>query len=104
MKSISRLAVDDMSDMPRVAPMSSVKNSGPSPSCIIEAVVLNHMRMTPMVKMKSISFHRTAEWALISMGMKRSPRPASLDQIKEKSAMNNPAQKKKAAGAGEATG
>ena len=54
MKIISRLAVEDMSDMPRVAPINNVKNSGPSPSCIIEAVVLNHMRITPMVKIPKI--------------------------------------------------
>src|SRR5437762_14144016 len=35
----------------------------------------------------------------MSMGMKRSPRPASLDQIKEKSAITNPTRDTRAAAA-----
>jgi len=41
-------------------PSSSVKNSGPSPSCIFDAVVENHIRMMPIVNSNSISFHNTA--------------------------------------------
>ena len=55
-----RLAVEAISDMPSVADSSSAKNSGPSPSCICEATVVNHMRITPATKKSSISFQRKA--------------------------------------------
>ena len=47
---MSRFDVDAISDIPSVALSSSAKNSGPSPSCIVPAVVVNHIRITPATK------------------------------------------------------
>ena len=41
------------------APSSSVKNSGPSPSCMVGAVVLNHIRMMPAMNSSSSTFQKT---------------------------------------------
>ena len=46
-------------DMPSVAPTSKVKNSGPSPSCIVDAVVLSHMMTMPIANSSSRTFQRT---------------------------------------------
>ena len=61
MKSISRFAVDAISDMPSVAPSSSAKNSGPSPSCmVVGGRGEPHQDRRPSTNSSSISFQMTA--------------------------------------------
>jgi hypothetical protein len=67
MKSMSRLLAEAISAMPSVAPRSRVKNSGPSPSCIEAAPVLNHIRTMPITKTRSMAFHSRAKWSAMRM-------------------------------------